>query len=151
MKTVLGFALMFAGMGLAVACMFSAGMQPTIPLWEFVGAAVLLGAPLMIAGGRLAHQGSVPVGTPPEQAEATYQRETFRAAVAIGCMAIGGLLMAAPVFVMATGLVPWDPTFAVWWYGGWCVVGKLGSRRIFRPLFKAIEQRALAWKFGDRG
>ncbi|MBY0461270.1 MAG: hypothetical protein K2V38_28430 [Gemmataceae bacterium] len=144
MRTLVGHALMLAGLALAVAGLLVSGEFPSVPLGVVVAAACLVGAPPVLIGARLVARGEQPT-LPPAQFEAGYPRATFRFAAALGVSAALAGVLVAPMIVMGGGLAPWDGQFLAIWAAGWCVAVRLGCRRVIRPLHAAAERVALSW------
>jgi hypothetical protein len=145
---LLGDALVFLGLGVVTAAVFVAGSYPAVPLWVFVSGAVALGAPLMVAGGRIDSRGrGLVLGMSPERAAGEYRVQAVLMALYLGFLWLLGSLAAAPVFVRATGLAYPSDTFVLTWLVGWVLVFCAGREWVTRPLWRAIERRGLArWR-----
>ena len=145
---LLGFALIFLGLGLATAVLFISGKHPEVPFWQFVVGALVVGVPTMIAGGRINSRGRGRVlGMSPESAAREYHEGNVLLAFYLGFVMLHGLFIAWPMFVCATGLLhPRDP-----FVRGWIVATMLilcaGRNWISRPLWLKIERRVRTrWK-----
>jgi hypothetical protein len=144
-RQLFGYALVFLGLGVAAGVFLTAGRYPTVPLWWFVSVAVVLGAPLMIAGGRLNARGRGQVmDIMPESATEEYHRQNVLMAAYLGFILAQGFLVATPVLARGTGLVFPSDTFV----SVWVVVSMLalcaGREWVTRPVWRAIERRLLA-------
>lgn len=136
MKIVLGYGLQFLGLGLVVLAMFTATQNPVRPLWHFLLLGVLAGAPPIVWGARLLHQGR---GT-----GASYDRATLQMAIllvfALGC----GSLVALPVWIMGLGWLPWDVRIMQGWLVAFILALALTHRWLRRWLFDSLEPRLWA-------
>lgn len=137
-----GYALVFLGLGVAAAAFLVAGNFPATPLWAFLAGAVVLGAPLMLAGGLLYRRGLVRLGSPAEQVEAAHREEIVVFALFLGFLWLLGFLAAAPVFLWAIGLGKPNGAFVSAWFFGWVLVFGAARDWTTRPLWLAIEWRA---------
>jgi hypothetical protein len=137
-----GFALTFLGLGAALAVIFASSTYPTIPFWAFAVGAVVVAAPLMIAGGRINKRGrGLVLDMSPEEADREYQTGNLLLFVYIVFLMMHGFIVAAPLFVRATGLVyPSDTFVKVWIYASMLTLCA-GRYWITRPLWNAIAQR----------
>jgi hypothetical protein len=131
MKTLIGYTLQFTALGLVVLSLFAAGQFPTTPFWVFVLLAVGAGAPLLAVGGRLVHRGRFRKDIDIDVVIKDYRRETFRMAVFLGYIWGWGLLVAAPVFVMGTGLVEWNVRFLQGWVWTCFIIIALACRPLW--------------------
>src|SRR5262245_52074412 len=92
-RQLAGYALVFLGLAVATGILFASGRYPAVPMWEFVLAAVVLGAPLMIAGGRLNARGRGQVlGVSRECAAEEYRQQNVVLAAYLGFLFAHGAL-----------------------------------------------------------
>lgn len=137
-----GYALTFLGLGAAAVVIAIAGNQPTIPFWAFVLGAMVIGAPLMIAGGRINSRGRMRVlDQTPEQASREYQQGTRILAVYIGILLLQGFIVALPLFLRAAGFVLVSDPALTWWIAMTMFIFCAGRQWITRPLLKAATRR----------
>jgi hypothetical protein len=142
---LLGYALVFLGLGAVAAMFFAAGSYPTIPLWAFVSGALAVAVPLMIAGGRVNSRGRARVlGVSPEQAEREYRDGNWLLLVYLGLLGLQGGLVAAPLFARATGFVHPSDTFVTVWIVVWMFILCAGRGWITRPLLRGAARRVQA-------
>jgi hypothetical protein len=142
---LLGYALVFLGLAAAAVLLFASGRYPAAPMWAFVSGAVVCGAPMMIAGGRINSVGrGLVLGMSPGRAARQYRVQTVLMALYLGFLWLLGGLAAAPVFVRATGLAYPSDTFFSVWLAAWVLIFCGGRPWVTRPLWRAIERRALA-------
>jgi hypothetical protein len=140
-----GHGLVFLGLGVAAAAMFASGNHPAVPTWAFVAAGVGLGAPLMIAGGRIDSRGrGLVLGQSRELAAREYRQSTVLLALYLGFLWLLGSLCAVPVFFIAAGWVQPDGVFVKLWLAAWVLIFCAGRDWTSRPLWRAIERRARA-------
>jgi hypothetical protein len=137
-----GYTLVFLGLGVAAAAMFLATTMPSVSFWVFAAAAVAIGAPLMVAGGRVNAVGrGMVLGRPSEDAARGYRRGTALLGVYLALLLLQGAWVAAPLALVAAGAVdPMDPLVSAWvvtWTFAFCV----GRYWITRPLVCAAERR----------
>ena len=113
---LLGYALIFIGLGVVAAVLLVAASYPAVPMWAFALGALAAGAPLMIAGGRINSRGRGQVlGVSPEHAAGEYREQNLLMVLYLGLLLLQGILVAAPLFARATGLVyPSDAFITVW-------------------------------------
>ena len=139
---LVGYALVFLGLGVAAAAMFLAASFHGVPFWVFVLAAVAFGAPLMVAGGRANSVGrGLVLGMPPGDAAREYRRGTVLLAVYLAVLLLQGAWVAAPLALCGAGLVdPSDP-FVLTWVTAWTFVFCAGRYWITRPVMRAAEQK----------
>lgn len=135
-----GYAMVFLGLGVATAALFVAGFFPAAPLWIFIAVGVVLGAPLMLAGGWLYNRGRVLLGTPVEQVEAEHRAGTATFARLVLLVWLMGLWCAAPLFVRATGLANPNDAIVSLWVAVWMLAFTAGARWTTQPLWYAIER-----------
>ena len=143
---VLGYAFTFLGLGVAAAAFLMAGNYPTIPLWVFVTTAVGIGAPLMIAGGRIDGRGrGRVVGQSPERAAREYREKTMLMALYIVFILALAVLVIAPLFSRTTGSLNLSDAFVKVWLAGSLLILCAGRDWISRPLWRVIEGRVTKW------
>lgn len=140
-----GYALTFLGLGVVVAALAVSGSYPTVPLWMFLLGAVAIAAPMMIAGGRINSRGrGLVLDQSPEQADREYREGNLLLFLYVVFLMLHGLVVAAPVFARATGLVyPSDTFIKVWIYSSMLTLCA-GRYWITRPLWSAIARRVQA-------
>jgi hypothetical protein len=148
---LLGYLLTFLGLGVVAAALFIAGNHPSVPLWVFLAAAVAIGAPLMIAGGRIDSRGRGRVlDQTPEEATAHYRQTTVLMALHLGMGFLLAAFVIAPLLLRATGWVHPSDAFTRMWIVGWLLTLCAGREWITRPVWRAIERRALErWRVAD--
>jgi hypothetical protein len=147
---LLGYTLTFLGLGVAVVALFLAGNYPTVPLWVFLAAGVAVGAPLMIAGGRIDGRGRGRVlELSPEEAAREYTEKTLLTALHLGLGFLLTALVIAPVLLQATGWVHPSDVFTKVWIIGWMLALCACRDWITRPLWRSIEGRVIARRMGQ--
>jgi hypothetical protein len=139
---LLGYMLTFLGLGVSAAAFLLAGNYPTVPLWVFVTAAVVIGAPMMIAGGRIDGRGRGWVlGQSPERAAREYREKTVLMAFFLGFILAHSALVTAPLFARTAGLLNLSDAFIKVWLVGSLLILCAGRAWISRPLWQVIEAR----------
>ncbi len=84
---LLGHALVFLGLGFAFLAMVIATNYYSVPFWVFVLAAIAIGAPVMVAGGRINSVGrGLVLGISAEEATKEYRRGTVLLGVYLGVL-----------------------------------------------------------------
>lgn len=142
---LMGYALVFLGLGLTAGAMVLAGSYPTVPFWVFVVAAVGVAAPVMVAGGRVnaAGRGRV-LGVSSADAAREYHLGTRLLGVYLAVLLAQGFWAAAPLALCALGTArPSDPV-VVAWVTTWMLVFCAGRDWITRPVVCAAERRLAA-------
>jgi hypothetical protein len=139
---VAGYGLCFLGLGVAVAAFLVAGCFPTVPLWVFVASAMALGAPVMIAGGRINSRGrGLVLGQTPAEAAREHRRTTILMLLLLLFLLAHSAFITAPVLLWAIGLVQPHPMLVRVWVGGSMLVLCLGRDWISRPLWDVLERQ----------
>lgn len=139
---LLGYSLSFLGLAAVVLALLAAGRFPGVSLGVFVAGGVVVGAPLMIAGGRIDCRGrALVLGLSPEDAAREYRQGVVLLAVYLAILLGQGFWVAAPVFLCALGLArPGDPFVSVW-VVAWMLLFCVGRGWITRPLMAAAARR----------
>jgi hypothetical protein len=147
-----GHLLCFGGLAAAAAVIFVAGNHPSIPMWWFAAGAAALGAPLMIAGGRINLRGRrLVLNQSPEEAAGDHFESTTLLALFLAFLWLHGLWIAAPMFLRATGLGHPSDAFVSVWIVGWTLTLCAARDWISNPIWQAIERRARARWSMSRG
>jgi len=139
---LLGYSLTFLGLAVVVVALFAAGSYPGVSLWVFVSGGIVVGAPLMIAGGRIDSRGrELVLGMSPEEAVREYRQGVVLLAVYLAVLLLQGFWVAAPMFLCVFGLAqPGDPFVSVW-IVTWVLLFCAGREWITRPLMRAAARR----------
>jgi hypothetical protein len=149
---LLGYTLTFLGLGVVAAALFLAGNHPSVPLWVFLAAGAAIGAPLMIAGGRIDSRGRGRVlNQTPEEAAAHYRQTTVLLALHLGMGFLLTAFVIAPLLLRATGWVHPSDDLTRIWIIGWLLALCATRDWTTRPLWRAIERRVLNCWFPDGG
>jgi hypothetical protein len=131
-----GFSLVFLGLGAVVAVVFLAGSFPAVPFWAFVLAAFALGAPLMVAGGRVSSAGRGRVlGMTPVEAAQEYHRGTVVLAAYLAVLLLQGAWVAAPLVLFGPG------PFVLAWITVWMLVLCACRRWVTWPVVRAFRSK----------
>jgi hypothetical protein len=102
----------------------------------------VIGAPLMIAGGRIDSVGRGRVlDQSPEEAARAYREKTILMALHLTLTGILTAFVVAPLLVRATGLAYPSDTFVKVWSIGWLLTLCASRDWVTRPLWRKIERR----------
>jgi hypothetical protein len=139
---LVGYALVFLGLAVTAVAMFLATTLPGVPFWVFVLVAVVLGAPMMVTGGRANSLGrGLVLGVPPEEAAREYRRGTVLLAVYLALLLLQGAWVAAPLVLCGARLAdPSDP-LVLTWVTAWMFIFCVGRYWITRPMIRAAERK----------
>jgi hypothetical protein len=139
---LLGYTLTFAGLGVAGTALLLAGNYPTVSLWVFVAVGVAVGAPLMVAGGRVDARGrGYVLGQSHEQAAAHHRRTTILMALHLGMGLLLTAFVIAPLLLRATDWAHPSDDLIRYWIIGWMLTLCATRYWTTRPLWRAIERR----------
>ncbi|VTR94431.1 unnamed protein product [Gemmata massiliana] len=139
---LLGHALVFFGLGFALLAMVLATNYYNVPFWVFVLASIAIGAPTMVAGGRINSVGlGLVLGMPPEEATKEYRRGTILLGTYLSILLLQGAWVAAPLTLSTAGLTPPSHPLVLTWIVAWMFIFCVGRYWITRPLMRAAERR----------
>ncbi|AMV26881.1 hypothetical protein VT84_20945 [Gemmata sp. SH-PL17] len=139
---LLGHALVFLGLGFALLAMVLATNYYSVPFWVFVLAAIAVGAPMMVTGGRINSIGrGFVLGMSPEEATSEYRRGTALLGVYLGVLLLQGAWVAAPLTLCSAGFTTPSHPLVLTWIIAWMFIFCVGRYWITRPLLRAAERR----------
>ena len=141
---LLGHVLVFGGLGVAAVSMFHAATYYAVPFWAFLAISVCVGAPVMIAGGRINSRGrGLVLVQSPAEAASHYRKSTTVLGVYLVFLTAISSLAVLPLLIRSTGLGDPSREFFLGWMIVWVLVFCGGRPWVTRPLWRKIERWTL--------
>ncbi len=138
---LLGHALVFLGLGFALLAMVLATNYYSVPFWMFVLAAIAIGAPVMVAGGRINSVGrGLVLGISAEEATKEYRRGTILLGTYLSILLLQGAWVAAPLTLCSAGFATPSRPLVLTWIIAWMFIFCVGRYWITRPLMRVAER-----------
>jgi hypothetical protein len=139
---LLGYVLVFLGMGIVLSALVASTSYPSTPFWMFVVLGAAIGAPLMIAGSRYDSRGrALLFDIPAEEALRLYHQQNKLMAIYLALLWLQGFWVAAPIFFYAFGWVDLQSDFTKVWLAFWIMLFCGGRQWITHPLMRWVARR----------